>query len=197
MTTSYWIRLAHGFQCYDGRRTIYKFKYVIRRTEAIWPGRASDSEKIDSHNQSRHRADDGSIKVRYRLETSARPFDVFEVLQSTFARYDEDQEHSILFVLNAQHEMTGFKLISTGGQNYTTVDCKVLFRNALLLGASAIILAHNHPSGDLRPSDDDINVTAKIVQAGRVLDVEVLDHIIYTGKGYTSLRQSRPSLFGG
>jgi len=71
----------------------------------------------------------------------------------------------------------------------------VLFRNALLLGASSVILAHNHPSGLLEPSAEDIAMTAAIAQGGALLDIEVLDHLIYTAHGYTSIRQVAPQVF--
>lgn len=58
-----------------------------------------------------------------------------------------------------------------------------------------IILAHNHPSGQLEPSEEDLLVTLKMVEAGRTLDIEVVDHIIYTANGYSSIRELAPSIF--
>lgn len=120
---------------------------------------------------------------------------MYEVLQAIFASLDDDQEHLILLVLNAMGDITGYKLISSGGQDRAIIDSKVLFRNALLLGASKIILSHNHPSGRLEPSEEDLLITVKVVEAGAVLDIEVVDHIIYTVAGYTSIRRAAPFIF--
>ena len=129
------------------------------------------------------------------LQTAGTPYDVYEVLKAIFATLDDDQEHLVLLILNQARDITGYKLISSGGQERGLIDCKILFRNALLLGASSIILAHNHPSGKLEPSEEDIAITEKVVVGGKILDIEVLDHIIYTPNGYTSLKKTIPSIF--
>ncbi len=130
-----------------------------------------------------------------RLDTIRQPDDVYTILQAVFATLDDDQEHLIILVLNRAQEVTGYKLIASGGQGHALIDCKIVFRNALLMGASGIILAHNHPGGNLEPSVYDIDMTRKVVHAGSVVDIEVIDHLIYTMHGYTSLRASIPSLF--
>ncbi len=130
------------------------------------------------------------------LETITKPYDVYAVLRAIYDTLDDDQEHLVLLVLNLAREITGYKLISSGGQERTLIDCKVLFRNALLLGASGIIVAHNHPTGKLDPSEYDVEMTVKVVGLGKALDMEVLDHIIYTTRGYTSLRETIPAIFG-
>jgi DNA repair protein RadC len=130
-----------------------------------------------------------------KLKTIRAPYDVYEILKVIFATLDEDREHLIILILNMATEITGYKLISSGAQEQSLVDCKVVFRNALLLGASCIILAHNHPSGKLRPSKFDLEATRKVIQAGEAIDIAVVDHIIYTTKGYTSLKRIKPSLF--
>lgn len=129
------------------------------------------------------------------LQTVGNPSDVYAILQEIFVGLDDDQEHLVLLVLNAMGSITGYKLVSSGGQDRAIIDSKVLFRNALLLGASKIILAQNHPSGRVDPSEEDLLVTAKVVEAGRTLDIEVLDHIIYAAQGFTSIRRVAPFVF--
>jgi DNA repair protein RadC len=75
------------------------------------------------------------------------------------------------------------------------VDPKLVFRSALLLGASNIILAHNHPNGKTTPSSHDIALTGKLSVGGRVLNLGVLDHIIWTKKAHVSLREEYSTLF--
>lgn len=76
--------------------------------------------------------------------------------------------------------------VSSGGIHGTVADPKLIFRVALDAGASCIVVAHNHPSGQLRPSEEDIRLTRKLVEGGRMLDILVQDHLIITAEGYYS-----------
>lgn len=89
--------------------------------------------------------------------------------------------------LSRSNKVLGFSVISRGGVNGTVADPKIIMQNALLANASGIILAHNHPSQNTRPSQQDINLTKKMKSAGELLDISVLDHIIITSEnGYYS-----------
>lgn len=89
--------------------------------------------------------------------------------------------------LNSACRVIRYRCISTGGMSSTVVDPKLIFREALELGASRLLLCHNHPSGSLRPSTADINLTHKLKEAGKLFDIEVLDHIIVSEAGYCSM----------
>ena len=89
-------------------------------------------------------------------------------------------------MLNRANKVLGISLISTGGVAGCVVDPKVIFQHALKANASSIILAHNHPSGNDQPSDPDRKLTEKLKAAGKVLDIQVLDHIILTAENYFS-----------
>ncbi|MCY1520270.1 hypothetical protein D9M68_550430 [compost metagenome] len=78
-------------------------------------------------------------------------------------------------------------MISRGGQSMTVVDPKVVFRMALEHQASALILGHNHPSGNLQASKLDLNLTQKLVSLGKLLEMPVLDHLILTDRGFLSM----------
>lgn len=117
------------------------------------------------------------------------PDDVHEILKSLYRQLDDDQEHMIMLILNISNEVAGFKVISSGTQTSSEVDAKIIFKNALMLGATKIVLAHNHPSGNLQPSEADIRFTKKVIAAGKVIDVPVVDHFIVSHKGYTSMRK--------
>ncbi|SJZ85554.1 JAB domain-containing protein [Sediminibacterium ginsengisoli] len=101
----------------------------------------------------------------------------------------ELQEQAIALLLNYSNRVLGIYHLSTGGTTGTVIDPRLLFTAALKINASAIILAHNHPSGNLNPSDRDKYVTEKIRKAGEVLDIKVLDHLIITAEGYTSFAE--------
>lgn len=98
----------------------------------------------------------------------------------------ELQEQFYLILLNRANEIIGYSCISTGGISATIVDIRILFAIALKCCASGIILAHNHPSGGLIPSRNDKQLTSKIKEAGQLLDITLLDHLIITKHGYYS-----------
>jgi DNA repair protein RadC len=110
--------------------------------------------------------------------------DIFSILLPQFA--DLPHEEFWILLLNKANRVLNKVLISKGGQSATVVDAKIIFKAALENNAASIILAHNHPSGNLRPSQEDINLTKKIVSAAKLLDFSVLDHIIMTDKAYYS-----------
>ncbi len=99
---------------------------------------------------------------------------------------DLSTEHFYLLTLNRANKVIKSNCISQGGFSSTVADPKLIFKCALEQNASSIILAHNHPSGNLKPSDADLSLTRKIANAGDLLDLAVLDHIIIAGESYTS-----------
>lgn len=78
--------------------------------------------------------------------------------------------------------------ISQGGLSGTVADVKVIFAIALKACASGIVLSHNHPSGETEPSEDDIKLTHKLFEAGELLDIKILDHLIISSDGYYSFK---------
>lgn len=89
--------------------------------------------------------------------------------------------------LNTQNEVIGVALISIGGLSSTLCDPKVVFQYALQLKAAGIILCHNHPSGSLKPSETDRRLTKKVDEAGKLMDLRLLDHIVLTSGGYAQV----------
>lgn len=96
------------------------------------------------------------------------------------------KEYFKVLMLNNNNDILGHAVISEGGITATYADIRIIFQAALLANATAIILSHNHPSGSLRPSADDINLTNKIKAAGEIMNIKVLDHIILTEDDYYS-----------
>jgi DNA repair protein RadC len=88
--------------------------------------------------------------------------------------------------LSRANRIIGHSHISTGGLSGTVVDPKKIFQNALKANAAGLILAHNHPSGQLQPSEADKNLTKKLVAAGKFLEIAILDHLILSTEGYFS-----------
>ena len=98
----------------------------------------------------------------------------------------ELQEEFKVLYLNRAHEVIGTYSLSRGGINSVIVDVRIIFATALKCLASSLIVAHNHPSKSLQPSDDDIRITTKLVSAGKILDIAVLDHLIISEESYYS-----------
>ena len=109
--------------------------------------------------------------------------DAYKVLKPTFNF--EHEEFWVLFLDNSNKVINRHQ-ISKGGITSTVVDSRLIFKKALLTGAVAIIISHNHPSGSLKPSENDKKLTLRIKKASEIMDIKLLDHIIVTEKSYIS-----------
>ncbi len=110
--------------------------------------------------------------------------DAFRLLQREMLDLEHEEFH-VLF-LNRGNEVISGEQISKGGMSGTVADGKLIFHRALQLKASGIILAHNHPSGQVRPSDADLKLTRSMVNFGNYIDLHVLDHLILSDNNYFS-----------
>ena len=113
--------------------------------------------------------------------------------KDTFERFlpyidDMGQEHFLVMYLNQSNHPLKVECISNGGTTNVIADPKIIFKNALNLNATCLVLGHNHPSGNPRPSEDDRLLTKKFVAAGKLLDIAVIDHIIIGNERYYSFR---------
>jgi DNA repair protein RadC len=110
--------------------------------------------------------------------------DVYELMKPELL--DQPMEQFWIISLKRNNVIIQKRIISTGGISGTVADPKIIFNKALEDLASGIILVHNHPSGNLKPSQADIKLTEKLKSAGQLLDIPVLDHLIFTDDGYFS-----------
>ncbi|MEN8185810.1 MAG: DNA repair protein RadC [Bacteroidota bacterium] len=110
--------------------------------------------------------------------------DIFEVMQPVIG--DLQHEEFWIVYLNNSNKILHKSHLSKGGISGTLVDSRLVFKKAMEFSSTGIILCHNHPSGTLKPSNSDINLTKKLKKAGEVLDIKVLDHLIITEKEYYS-----------
>lgn len=128
----------------------------------------------------------GSAKTQFsQIKCSG---DAFEILKPIYA--DLNTEEFWVLYLNRANKVIAKKKLSLGGIAGTLVDIKVIFHHALVNFATAIVLSHNHPSGNLHPSQKDIELTKKICGAARQLDINVFDHLIVAGGYYNSFADS-------
>ena len=117
--------------------------------------------------------------------------EIYKIVDSI---YDRGQigyrEHFYAIYLSNSNMMLGFNHIGIGGITSTVADLRIILQGALLLNAVGIVLAHNHPSGNLMPSDADIQLTKKINEACKIMDLRLIDHIILSEESYYSFSDS-------
>ena len=107
----------------------------------------------------------------------------------THPHFNSECECFVVLLLNTRHRVKGHHLVTTGTLDTTLVHPREVFRAAVVASAQAVILMHNHPSGDPTPSAEDIKVTRELVKAGFVMKIEVLDHVIVGHPTQSSLRE--------
>ena len=112
--------------------------------------------------------------------------DTVDYLRAIWSPQIDRLEEFMILCLNRANKVLGYSKIGQGGLSGTVADPKVIFQVALKANASSIILAHNHPSGNCKPSTNDVELTRKIQNAGKFLDLTVLDHIILSSDSYLS-----------
>ena len=110
--------------------------------------------------------------------------DAFKIMQPILGELPHEEFWILL--LDNSHKVLEKKNISIGGITGTLVDIRLVFKKAIEAGAVAMVLSHNHPSGNLKPSHQDKALTMKLVEAGKLLDIKVLDHLIITQQGFYS-----------
>lgn len=116
------------------------------------------------------------------------PSVVAKLAKEFLRMHEETEEYMYMLCLNTKLRLNGIFEVSHGNVNSSICGTREIFQKALLGNAVSIILVHNHPSGDCTPSREDIEVTKRLKEAGKIVGVEVLDHIII-GRDYSSLRE--------
>ncbi|OGW57073.1 MAG: hypothetical protein A3D21_00425 [Nitrospirae bacterium RIFCSPHIGHO2_02_FULL_42_12] len=129
---------------------------------------------------------------RQDLEPELKDFDIKDpqsVVKAIRASIkDKAKEHFKLILLNARNKIIGISTVSIGSLNASIVHPREVFKDAIMHNAYSVVLAHNHPSGDPEPSEDDIKMTRQLIDSGKILGIEVIDHIIVTQNKYLSFK---------
>lgn len=129
-----------------------------------------------------------STKVKFRdMQKITSSGDCEAMLRKIWSPQLELREEFYMLLLNRANRVIGWHCISQGGLSSTVVDIRLIFSIALKCVASGIIVAHNHPSGNLKPSEIDISLTKRIKDAGKLLEITLLDHLILSSEGYYSM----------
>ena len=128
-----------------------------------------------------------ACRVNTKIEIIHGPEDVAHFAMPRYR--DEKKEHFAILLLNTKNHIIGLRDISIGSLTASIVHPREVFKEAALQSAAAIILLHNHPSGDPSPSREDISVTQRMVKAGKIMDIPVLDHVILGDGRWMSLKE--------
>ena len=130
---------------------------------------------------------------RQDLEPDLKDFDIKDpqsVVKAIRASIkDKAKEHFKLILLNTRHKVSRISTVSIGTLNSNLVHPREVFKEAISHSTASVVFAHNHPSGDSEPSEDDLTITKRLVEAGKILGIEVLDHIIITKNGFFSFKE--------
>lgn len=125
--------------------------------------------------------------VKYSNRKVSSPRDCYEIFRPFLE--NADREKMVVCCLNTQNEPTSINIAHIGSLNSTIVHPREIFKTAILSNACSIIIAHCHPSGNTKPSKEDINMTARLKDAGEILGITLLDHLIVGSDGFLSLKE--------
>ncbi|MDB6027855.1 MAG: radC [Verrucomicrobiales bacterium] len=124
-----------------------------------------------------------------QCDTPDKAADYWRMHIATAPHFNPECECFVVLLLNTRRRVKGHQLVSIGTQDAVMIHAREVFRLAIVTSANAIILMHNHPSGESTPSDSDIKVTRDLIRAGQLLKLEVLDHVIVGNSQHASLRE--------
>ncbi len=117
------------------------------------------------------------------------PKDFYELFNPILK--EESKEVFLVAWLSSYNRVQGFDIVTSGTLTSAVVDPRAVFRSAIVANCANIIIAHNHPSGNPEPSNEDISITKKLVDAGKLIEIKIFDHIIFAEDKYTSFVESR------
>lgn len=123
----------------------------------------------------------------YQTLTISSPKDAYEMIKDQLQ--DLDREQFIIACLNTKNEPTNISVVSVGTLNKAIVHPREVFKTAILSNAASIMAFHNHPSGETTPSQQDIQLTNRLYEAGELLSIKLLDHLIIGDRTFTSLKE--------
>lgn len=133
------------------------------------------------------------IQYNPRVPNVSTPENAISAAQAVLK--DADRECLIVLLLDTRHKLIGCNIASIGTLDSSLAHPREIFKAAILANAKAIVLCHNHPSGEATPSPEDIRLTQKVIDAGHILGLPLLDHVIIGDAGrYTSLRQTNNTI---
>lgn len=131
--------------------------------------------------------------VGHLVDTPERAFEYWKANIPQAPWYDQCKEALVVLIFNTRKHIIGHNLVSLGNLDSCVVHAREVYRPAIIVAGHSILLMHNHPSGEIEPSDADRRITKELIRAGQLLRIRLTDHIIVgcpqEGRGYSSLRE--------
>ena len=141
------------------------------------------------------------VRIKQEIKESSAPFEMYSIrcpedAQKLACSYiaDEDREVLLVMMLNTKNQVIGLHRAHVGSLNASVVHPREVMKSAIINNAASIIVSHQHPSGDPTPSREDIEVTTRLAEAGKILGIALLDHVIVTYTGKNELKRKRLSI---
>jgi DNA repair protein RadC len=128
---------------------------------------------------------------KIRIDQAADVAQVFQDLLNLEDRIDQDKEHVYVMHVDSRQQIKLVELVAIGTLTDAKIHPREIYSRAVIEGTDSIIVAHNHPSGDTTPSENDITVTHQLCKAGEVLQIPLLDHLVFTQTTYYSFRKNK------
>ena len=172
--------LLDRFGSLDG--VLRETPYSLRSVRGVGPRVAA---RLGAAREIGRRVSSAERRTPKRYVTG--PEDVADLLMPEMAALD--REHFRAILLNTKNRILGVRTISIGSLNTSVVHAREVFKAAVAESAQSIVLVHNHPSGLPEPSGEDLLVTRRLAEAGRILGIEVLDHVVLGSQGFVSMRE--------
>ena len=122
----------------------------------------------------------------HKVHNSTKVKEILQTILNLENEVDRDKEHFWSIGLNAANSILYIELVTLGILNSSLVHPREVFRFAILKGVAAIVVGHNHPSGNVSPSIQDKEITSKLIESGKILDIPVLDHVVIAGDSHYS-----------
>lgn len=164
--------------------------YTLMRQTKIESGRVCKMAKVIETFTLKYVKEQSVPYMDYmKANHATSPDKVAEIMNDIFSLKDMPEEYFYLLCLNTKNQITNISEVSHGSINASIVHPRDVFKRALVANSNAIILVHNHPSGNTSPSNEDINITNRLIECGNMLGVKVLDHIIIGHDDYLSFKE--------
>ncbi|MCX6688960.1 MAG: DNA repair protein RadC [Methanoregula sp.] len=171
--------IAHDVSTMIAERNSTVDYAALLEIEGIGPGKAAQIMACFELGRRFYKEPDGTVKIQ-------KPEDILPLVAEW---RDKRQEYFVCLTLNGAGEMQNKRIITVGLLNHSLVHPREVFADAIADRAASIICVHNHPSGSLEPSSQDIAITRQVQEAGTLLGIQLLDHIIITKTGFCSMKE--------
>ncbi|WP_172198084.1 RadC family protein [Saccharibacillus qingshengii] len=186
--------LSHALCESENSYTVEEVLSRFHSPHLLWDATEQELMEIRGIGKSKARQILSAIHLAKMLNTPSpyphvirKPEDVFNLVRHELGYLQK--EHFVCLFLNTKNHLIDKETVSIGSLNSTIVHPREVYRAAIKRAAASIICCHNHPSGDTTPSQEDIMITSRLAEAGKIIGIELLDHCVVSSVGFTSIKE--------